>query len=309
MKKIISTIPAPLAGLALGLAGLGSITARFHSLAGSFFTIIAALLLAVYLVKIVFHFPAFSLDLQHPVFSSILPTFSMALMIVSAFLAKHNFIFARTLWYSAIIIHILLLFNFLYQILKKRNFRDIVPSYFIPTVGIVTACVSGKVFNSPALCYSLFIFGFVSYLISLPIIIFRLRKEKLPQPKEATIAIMAAPASLCLAGFLSLTGTTTVNFLYLLVPLSIIMTLFVYYKLIGLLKSPFNVGFSAFTFPLVISAISMYKFTAFLNKAGNSWNVYFERLALVELLIAVIVVLYVSIRYFNFYLVSQKQRS
>lgn len=77
-----------------------------------------------------------------------------------------------------------------------------VPSWFIPPVGIIVADVAFP--GVPALlpfAQTLFVIGLVSYAILLPTMLYRL--FFLPQVANAakpTLAILAAPASLSLAG-------------------------------------------------------------------------------------------------------------
>ena len=120
------------------------------------------------------------------------------------------------------------------------------------------------------------------------------------------MAILAAPASLCLVGYFSLSTMDITLFIYILVPLSLVMTLWVYFLLFKLLKIKFNPGISASTFPLVISAIGMLKFAEYLTNSGVNWGGYVQVLGLIEYGIAVIVVIYVGIRYLHFYLIAGK---
>lgn len=306
MRDKLGKIPAPFAGLGLGFAGLGSVTGLFMPTAGLLFSSLACIVLFLFSLKIIFNFKAFSNDLKHPVFSSIIPTFTMGLMIVSNFISKGNFVVGKYIWLSAIVLHFIFFINFLAVIIKGKSFQNIVPSYFIPPVGIVVACISGKMFNLPTLCATIFYFGFFSYMITLILVLTRLYKGELPKPKQPTLAIMAAPASLCLAGLLTISKTPNLIILYILAPLSVIMTLFVYFRMFKLLKIPFNPGYSAYTFPLVISAVGTLKLAGFLGKSANSWSPYVKQFGLIELYIAVAIVVYVGFRYLHFYLIPTK---
>jgi tellurite resistance protein TehA-like permease len=266
---------------------------RFSPLAGNTLAITASLLLLLFLCKVIFHLSAFKEDLKHPVFSSILPTFSMALMIVSTFLAKGNYDAGRTVWFIAIGLHVALMINFLITISRGFDFLNIVPSYFIPVVGIVVACVTGKGFYAPALCLGIFYFGFFTFLVLLGLVLARLSKGALPNPKKPTLAVLAAPASLCLAGYLSLAEAPPIGFMYLLIPLAVVLTGAVYVLLFRLLRMPFNPGFSAFTFPLVISATALLKLAGHPTVKEIGWSQSVNQIGTVELVIAAAMVLYV----------------
>ena len=309
MKDRITKIPAPLAGLGLGLTSLGSVTFNFNAFWGDILGILGGLVLIIYLSKIVINFSSFRQDLKHPVFSSIVPTFSMGMMIIATYLGRINYATGRIVWLVAVVLHGFLLISFLNNILREFNFHDVLPNYFIPPVGIVVASVSGKMFDFPIVCEVIFYFGFISYMIILPPILIRLAKGDIPVPERPTLAIIAAPASLCLAGYLSLNIIPNPIFLSILVPLSIAMTVSVFVMLFKLLRIPFNPGYSAYTFPLVISAAGMLKYTEYLSKSRIVWVGYVELFGIIELYIAALVVFYVVIRYIYFYLIADKNLS
>ena len=85
----------------------------------------------------------------------------------------------------------------------------------------------------------------------------------------------------------------------LLGQVALLMTLFVYFAFIKLLRLPFTPAYSAFTFPLVIGATALFKTTDALLENGFNTQVVqiIERLANVELMIATLMVGYVSLRY------------
>jgi len=307
LRKKSSNVPAAATGLALGTACLGAALNSFSPLCGNILVSIAAFILILFFSKVIFSFDSFKNDLKHPVFCSILPTSTMALMIVSSFLAKVNYDAGKVLWFTAIALHVVLMISFLFITFKQFNFMNVVPSYFIPPVGIVVACVSGQKFDAPLLCQIIFYFGCASCALFSALIFARLKKAPLPDPKKATFAILAAPTSLCVAGYLSLPESPSVWFMYILAPLSLFLTVMVYYKLFRLLRTPFNPGFSAFTFPLVISAVAMFKLSAYLGKNEISWSGYVHQLALIELCIASAVVLYALTGYLRMYLAPLAQ--
>ncbi|KKL82505.1 hypothetical protein LCGC14_1984100, partial [marine sediment metagenome] len=296
-RESFAKIPAPLAGLGLGVSCLGIVILDFNILFGNILSVIAAIVLSIYLLKIILNVSAFKNDLNHPVFSSIVPTFSMGMMNISTYLGHIIYEAGRIVWIVAVVLHGLLLINFLRNILKEFDFQNILPSYFIPPVGIVVASVSGEMFNFSILCETLFYFGFISYFITLTFVIIRLRMGNIPSPNKPTLAILAAPASLCLAGYLSLNSVPNPLLISILVPLSIIMTIIVYVMFFKLLRIPFNPGYSAYTYPVAISATAMVKFTGYLKNLGNAWTSSVEVFAIIEVYIAILIVFYVGIRY------------
>ncbi len=86
---------------------------------------------------------------------------------------------------------------------------------------------------------------------------------------------------------------------WLLLTLSQLTLLYVLLQLPKLLKLPFYPSYSAFTFPLVISGISLKLTNGFLINAGKEIS-FLKYLVKFEELLAVIIVLYVLIRYIGF---------
>ena len=79
-------LPTPMAGLALGVASLGWCLENalplhgWGQIAGA---AVASLLLALLVLRFALHFDTLKADLKHPVAGSIVPTFAMALMVIS----------------------------------------------------------------------------------------------------------------------------------------------------------------------------------------------------------------------------------
>lgn len=108
------------------------------------------------------------------------------------------------LWLLGLIIHAVLMFYFTKKYIFNFNIKRVFPSYFIVYVGIVCGSVTAPVFGLALWGRFLFWFGFASYLILLPLILYRILVIKgIQEPAVPTIAIFSAPASLCLTGYLN----------------------------------------------------------------------------------------------------------
>lgn len=84
-KAAFRRLPSPLAGLALAIASLGwaweNVSAEFPGLALG--AAVAGILLSLLTVKFILHPELLNEELRHPVVGSVLPTFAMALMVIS----------------------------------------------------------------------------------------------------------------------------------------------------------------------------------------------------------------------------------
>ncbi|MTI15707.1 TDT family transporter [Rhodobacteraceae bacterium RKSG542] len=304
----LAGVPTPMAGLALGIASLGWSLENALPLNGAGQTIgalIASVLLLVLAVKFVSHPKLLMDDLQHPVVGSVAPTFAMATMVISAALARYMPVTGQVLWLAAIAVHMVFLGAFVFHRAKKFAWTHMVPSWFVPPIGIIVADVSfpGGAALEP-LALVLLYFGMAAYAIMLPLMLYRVTFHlKIPNASKPTLAIFAAPASLSLAGYLTVVQEPSPLIIALLGGIAVLMTVFIYLSMIRLLQLPFSPGYAAFTFPLVISATALFKVCAWMSEFGFDahYVAQLRVLANIELAIATAVVTYVAIRYAQFF--------
>ena len=147
-------------------------------------------------------------------------------------------------------------------------------------------------------------FGIASYAVMLPMMLHRLIfRDTVAPAARPTIAIMAAPPSLCLAGYLSFTAEPSLLTVVVLLGLGILMAIVVYIGFTELMRLPFSPGYAAFTFPTVIAANATYKAAAYFERAGIAPDAIapLRDWAFFELIIATAVVGYVALRYLGHY--------
>lgn len=293
-------IPTPAASLALGIASLGWVMENVMPLNGAAQTAGAALsaaLLACVAGKFLLH-PALMLkEMRHPVLGSILPTLAMGLMVVSKALSAHAPEAGEGMWIAAVSLHIFFLAGFAWCQFRDFKFSAMVPSWFVPPVGIVTAALT-----SPGEAYApfadiLLLFGVTCFALILPVMVYRLIfHTEIADAAKPTIAILAAPASLSLAGYLSIEPQPSLVLVAVLLGVALLMTAVIYIGLIRLLRLPFSPAYAAFTFPLVISSTALFKamdlFAA--NPVTTEYAELLRRMATGELIVAAFVVAYVT---------------
>lgn len=310
-KAKVMGAPTPMAGLALGIASLGwcwENATPLYGYAQWAGAAIATLLLTVLAFKFLLHNHLLRQDLAHPVVGSVVPTFAMTTMVVSNSLGHFLPFVGDALWLFAVALHIVFLVSFFYHRMQKFALHHMVPSWFVPPVGIIVADVSFS--GTPALstiAYATLIFGMCAYALMLPMMIYRLLfTAEIPDAAKPTMAIMAAPASLSLAGYLTVTSQPVAIIVALLCAIAVLMTAFVYLAFFKLLRLPFSPGYAAFTFPMVIGATALYKVAGWMEQVGmaneySEYIVYIHWLAHIELAVATLVVSYVAYRYLTFY--------
>ena len=113
-------------------------------------------------------------ELRHPVLGSILPTTSMALMLQSKSLSILDARAAQWLWLFAVALHLCLLLAFVAFRARQFSLHHMLPSWFVPFVGISVAAmtVPGPAYYQ--LAYGLMVFGMVNYAALLPVMLYRL---------------------------------------------------------------------------------------------------------------------------------------
>ncbi|MBU2898523.1 TDT family transporter [Vibrio hepatarius] len=307
-KAKVMGAPTPMAGLALGIASLGWCWENFAplngfgQLAGA---LIASVLLVILAVKFLCHGHLLRQDLAHPVVGSVVPTFAMATMVVSNSIGHFYPMLGDMIWLAAVGLHIIFLVSFVYHRAKEFELHHMVPSWFVPPVGIIVADVAFS--GNPdllAIANGTLIFGMLVYAVMLPMMIYRFMfTHEVPDAAKPTLAIMAAPASLSLAGYLTVAAQPSPVIVGLLFGIGVLMTAIIYLAFFRLLRLPFSPGYAAFTFPMAIGATALFKLASWMQVSGvdSQYVQQVHTLAGVELIIATAVISYVALRYFNFY--------
>jgi tellurite resistance protein TehA-like permease len=298
-----------MAGLALGIASLGVCLQSlgvYHVIQHVAAAIAAIMLLSIF-AKFIYHRQLLKQDLAHPVVGSVVPTSAMALMVVSAAVAEFHYATGVILWFIAIALHLIFLTAFSIHRLRDFKIHHMVPSWFVPPVGIIVAAVTyphhaaahmNRLFP---LAEILLFFGIIAYAIMLPMMIYRFMfEQQVVDAAKPSLAIMAAPASLSLAGYLTLYPLNPNPLMIaVLAGIAVLMTVLIYISLLHLLSLPFSPAFSAYTFPMVISSTAMFKTAAWMKSETllsphANWVSHF---AVFEALVATAVVSYIGIRY------------
>lgn len=300
MNQVINKLPIPIAGLMLALAATGNLILSYGSIYRNIFGVLSAIILVLIVIKIIKYPKGVSESLENPVVASVFPTLSMGIILLSAYINQFAQSLAFGIWILGLVLHIILMLWFTKKNVLQFNIKKVYPSWFIVYVGIVCGSVTAPVFNMFNIGKVLFWFGLLSYIIILPVTLKRIFIVKeIPEPALPTIVIFTAPASLCLAGYINSFQEKNMLIIVLLAIVSQLTLLVVLTQIPKLLKLKFYPSYSAFTFPLVISAISIKLTNGFLTNVGK--NITFLKYVIkIEEIIAVAIVIYVLFRYMKF---------
>ncbi|MFQ2645716.1 TDT family transporter [Aeromonas caviae] len=307
-RRSLAAAPTPMAGLALGIASLGwcwENAGQFDGRLQLLGAAIAAVLLLVLTVKFLIHPRLLWQDLAHPVVGSVVPTYAMGTMVVSKAVGLLAPTLGQGLWLFAVIIHLVFLATFVWHRARAFEIHHMVPSWFVPPVGIIVADVAYPGGPFASLATGLLWFGMACYGLMLPLMLYRLIfSHEVPDAAKPTIAILAAPASLSLAGYLTVSQDPSLLLVAVLLGIAVLMTGIIYLAFIKLLRLPFSPGYAAFTFPLVIGATALFKVSHLLSQWPQAarYAEQLHQLAYLELGVATLVVGYVAQRYLMFFL-------
>lgn len=307
--NFLKRVPLPLSGVALGFAALGNLLAAYNMSFKVICGVLAFIGLILITGKYLSDIEAFTTDMKNPVIASVSGTYTMALMLLAVYINSVVPAFAIALWYIAVVLHFILMIYFTLNIVLKIKIPDemmkIAASFFIVYVGIAVASVTAPAFKNMALGQICFWIGFILYI---PFFIYvSYRYIKLGNKKieaKALACIYAAPASLCVAGYIGSFEQKNILFLGGLYIFSLLMYLVGTAVAIDLFVSfvknndfRFYPSLAGLTFPFVISAIATKQFNAVLTKADIQMSLrpVLPMLFNIELVIAIIGVIFAAL--------------
>ncbi|MBQ6098762.1 MAG: TDT family transporter [Methanobrevibacter sp.] len=295
--NLIKNIPIPICGLILALISLGNLLQDIHPFLRYLFGGIGIIFLILIILKIVFYPENIKRDFKNPIIVSSSGTFSMSLMLLSTYIIQFQPGIAYTLWIIGIALHILLMIYFTYHfIICDFDISNVYPSYWIVFVGITMGAITSKVHGIEEIGFLFFIIGFIAMIITLPLVIYRyVRYPDIPDANKPLICIFTALLSILIVGYLNTTTNISIEFVTILYLFACIFYIFAFLKFIEYRNLDFYPSFAAFTFPFVISALAT---KGTLNKIG--FNLILSNILKIEIAIAIIIVLYVLMRYLIF---------
>ena len=297
--KFIKSVPMAICGLSLGLAALGNLLLPYGAAVRYACGILSAIVLVIFALKAFADSPHAQAELKTPIPLSVLPTSTMALMLLCTYVKPFAENVAVFVWYAAVSAHLCMMLLFFKRFLHGFKLGTVFPSWFIVFVGIVVASVTAPAMGARPIGQAAFYLGFALYFAALALVVCRMIKVKLfPEPARPTIAIFTAPMSLCIVGYFNSFQQRNETLVYIMLSIAVISYLYVTVMMFFLLRIKFYPTYAAFTFPYVISAIAFRLGNAFLAERGIT---FFAPFAQISVWIAAAMVLYVLAHYIRFF--------
>ena len=293
--NVIEKLPIPISGLILAILSLGNLLQGYPRVVCGAVGVILILML---LLRVIIYPGSVRQDLSNPIILSNSGTFSMALMILSTYINPFNADLALGVWILGVALHILLIVWFTYRfIICDFDLMTVYPSYWIVFIGITMGAITAHVHGLTEIAYLFFVFGFIMMLITLPLVVYRyVRYPNILDQNKPLICIFTAVMSILIVGYTNSFNALSYEFLMVLYTVAFVFFLFAFYKFIEYRNLDFYPSFSAFTFPFVITAVASKEVFAI-----NQWS-FFNVIIPIQTFIALVLVIYVFVRYFRFLL-------
>lgn len=296
----IKKIPLPFAAVILACAALGNLVSSYTVMAKNIFGAIATIMFILLTLKMVVCWKSVKEEMKNPVIASVIPTYSMAMMILSGYLKPYSASAGAGLWWLGVIIHVVLIVVYTKNFICGFKINKIFPSTFIVYVGIAAASITAPAFGFEKIGQAIFWFALAALIVLVFVIGYRVLVVKgIPEPAMPTTVIFAAPAALTLAAYLNSFTEKNISMLYFLAVLVGILYVVGLCFLVKGLTLRFYPSYAAFTFPMVISAIAIKGTNGALMNAGKgiSWLQYVVK---AQEFIAAVIVIYVLVRFIIF---------
>lgn len=297
----LKTLPIPVCGLTLGLAGLGTIMSMYSRALQFCCFAIAAVLWTCLLLKLVLFWPVAKEEFRNPLILSVFEAFFMTMLQFVGIATKVSAPLGMLLWAGATIGHIVLVILFSFRFLRNFRLETVFTTWIILYGGNMLAAVTSPYLQMEFFGRIIFWAGVILFLPWYPISIYRYAKLPVGDGIKPTFCILAAPFSLMLAGYLSCTSQPDLRLAVLLFAVAQIMYWYVLVHLPAILRLPFHPSYGAMTFPLVIPAVAFQKMLAYLSGVGVGYPGVLGCLVVAEQGIAAVMVTYVLVRYLQFF--------
>ena len=298
MIRKINKMPLALTGLALGVGGIFNAWTIFTGI--KYFAYVGALISSILILtiitKIFSSFGDFLNDLEHPVAGSTIPTLDMAVMVISSLVVQFVKPLGVAMWFTAIAVHVIFAFTFLAHRINLKDLHHILPSWFVPPVGIVVAAVTGSNMGFPQVSQVIVYIGTVLYIILFPFIFYRIIfHDPLADERFPAFAVMGAPANLCLCGYLTAFTDYNTALLNFLLALGLFTTFKVYLSLVRAFQIKFIPLFAAYSFPLAVGAQALLKYANYSKSVNGQYFYIWNIISIFELIVASMMIIYVFV--------------
>lgn len=235
-----------------------------------------AVLLGLYLNKLLRHRESVLRELAHPIQLNFFPTISISLILLAVATMATWPGTAGVLWVLGSVLHLLLTLYVMGVWFHHEHFgiHHINPAWFIPVVGNVLVPIAGVPLGFVEVSWFFFSIGILFWLVLFAIIVYRvLFHHPMHERLMPTFFIMIAPPAVGFLAYVQLTGGLDA-FARVLYYSGLFLTLLLATQIGRFVRIEFYLSWWAYSFPLAaitIATLVMYEQTRLLGFAAIGW--------------------------------------
>jgi len=217
-----------------------------------------ATLLALFAAKAIKYPQSLLAELRHPVKLAFVPTFSIALILLSVVFLTSSPTVSFWLWTAGTGLHLLLTLYVLSSWIhhERYDIAHLNPAWFIPVVGNVLVPIAGVSHASPEICWFFFSVGLFFWPVLTAIIFYRLIFHgSLPDRFMPTLFIFIAPPAVGFVSYYNLIGGIDA-FAHILYGIALFFTLLLFVQIRLFARLKFFLSWWAYSFPLAAVTIA-----------------------------------------------------
>jgi len=260
--------PISFFAMVMGFGGLGlawNKATEMYALNASISTVILtltcvvfALLIALFIAKLIRHPQAVLAEWQSPIKLNFFPAISISLLLIAMLLLPLSHDISRVFWIAGSVLHLGFSVHVINAWLHHERFKiqHLNPAWFIPAVGNVLVPVAGVPLGYHEISWLFFSVGMMFWLMLLTIVFYRmLFHEPLPERLTPTLFILIAPPAVGFIAYLRLHGEVDA-FARVLYYFSLFLTLLMVSQTARFMRLPFYLSWWAYSFPIAAFSIA-----------------------------------------------------
>ena len=270
MSKIIEKFPVGAIATTVGAATLSNVYFLLgFNYVRDIFMVVGIIVFIMATLKLIVFRNTFVEEYKNTVPASLYGTYSMLSMIIGAYVFNFSPVIGKSLWLFGVFFHAGLIIVFTFKnVIRNFNLEGFVPSWFVTYNGIMVSIVVGGEMNEPEISKLVLFYGVIIFFLIIPFMVRRLLVKPLPDMVYHTKAILLAPSSLCVIGYLNVMKNPNLNAVYMLYAIVIITLISIVMSIPKFFSFSFHPGFAGTTFPMAIGTVATFKMSSYLASLG-----------------------------------------
>lgn len=296
----IERLPVGIIGTSVAAITISNVYATFNMRAlRDIFMFLGTIILILATIKIVAHKKVFIEEYKMTVPGSLYGTYSMLIMLIGSYLFPYLPLVGKTLLLTGVTIHVIFIIIFSYLNLKnKLKIDTFLPCWFATYNGIMVSTVVGVPMNLGIIGKLIVFYGIAIYFLIIPFMIRRLLKFPVAEHLIQTKAVILAPSSLCLIGYLNFVPTPNLYFVFFLYFAVFVSLIYVVKNIPAFFKNNFTPIFAATTFPMAIGTVATLRMSVYLSSIGFlNFSLVLRNLMGIQIFLSTVIIGFV---YYNF---------